>query len=60
MPQAREGIGSLGEHCERTRREHSSGGALCHSASARTVDTDTDCLRCAIAYLLRRHRDPAS
>ncbi|GAB7102080.1 hypothetical protein JCM4814A_88120 [Streptomyces phaeofaciens JCM 4814] len=48
------------EGCERTRREHSSGGALCHTAPAPAADTDTDCLRCAIADLLRRHRDPAS
>ncbi|MFF4569512.1 hypothetical protein [Streptomyces sp. NPDC001410] len=29
----------------------------CHVNHGTTGDTDTDCLRCAIAALLRRHRD---
>ncbi|MFJ9867731.1 hypothetical protein [Streptomyces sp. NPDC101165] len=29
----------------------------CHGDHGTTGDTDTDCLRCAIAALLRRHRD---
>ncbi|SOE06862.1 hypothetical protein [Streptomyces sp. Ag109_G2-15] len=31
--------------------------ADCHGHHDTTGDTDTDCLRCAIAALLRRHRD---
>ena len=53
-------VAAPAEGCERTRREHSSGGASCHTAEARAADPNNDCLRCAIANLLRRHRDPAS
>lgn len=51
-------VAGSAEGCEQTGQEHSVGGASCHTAQARAADTD--CLRCAIADLLRRHRDTTS
>jgi len=41
-------------------REHGQAPTTCPAADATLSDTAADCLRCAIAELLRRHRDLAS
>jgi len=48
------------EDCEQPDQQRNPGGAPCHTVHAQSADTDTNCLRCAIADLLRRHRDLAT
>ncbi|MEV7242848.1 MULTISPECIES: hypothetical protein [Streptomyces] len=50
-------LAARGEGCE--QRTHTS-SATCVEGQAGQKDADGSCLRCEVAELLRRHRDPAS